>query len=112
MLRNRRVLRTVVLIQLLLPTRGGRSPLADDAFAKTRAELVEAFAGVTAYVRSPAQGMWTSPEGGREQDTVVMVEVVTDRFDRAWWRTYTGRLEERFAQEEIHLRALSVEMLD
>jgi hypothetical protein len=102
----------VVLIQILLPTTGTRSPLTDDVFAKTRAELVEAFKGVTAYLRSPAQGMWTSPEGEREQDTVVMVEVVTERFDRAWWRAYTKQLAERFAQEEIHLRALPIEMLD
>jgi hypothetical protein len=102
----------VVLIQLLLPTTGAGTPLADDAVAKTRAELVEKFKGITAYLRSPAQGMWTSPDGDREQDTVMMVEVVTDFFDRAWWRTYTGRLKERFAQEEIHLRAIAVEMLE
>ena len=41
-----------------------------------------------------------------------MVEVVTDTFDRAWWRAYVATLEERFNQESIHLRALQVEMLD
>jgi hypothetical protein len=38
--------------------------------------------------------------------------VVAPRFDRAWWREYTGRLARRFAQEAIHVRALQVEVLD
>jgi hypothetical protein len=41
-----------------------------------------------------------------------MVEVVTDTFDRAWWRTYAARLAERFDQDSIHVRAVPVEMLD
>jgi hypothetical protein len=41
-----------------------------------------------------------------------MVEVVTDTFDRALWRTYAATLTERFRQESIHLRALPVELLD
>ena len=45
-------------------------------------------------------------------DDVVMVEVVTDTFDRAWWRTYRATLAKRFAQDTIHVRALPVEMPD
>jgi hypothetical protein len=41
-----------------------------------------------------------------------MVEVVTDTFDRAWWRTYASALAERFRQESIHLRALPMDLLD
>jgi len=40
---------------------------------------------------------------------MVMVEVLTETFDRAWWRHYARTLAERFAQEEIHIRALTVE---
>jgi streptogramin lyase len=47
-----------------------------------------------------------------EQDDVVMVEVVTDAFDRVWWRSYATRLAARFDQKSIHVRALPVEMLD
>jgi hypothetical protein len=56
--------------------------------------------------------LWTAADGRTEQDDVVMVEVVTDTFDRAWWRTYVTTLAERFGQESIHLRAMPVEMLD
>ena len=40
------------------------------------------------------------------------VEVVTDSFDRSWWRTYAATLAERFGQESIHVRAVPVDMLD
>jgi hypothetical protein len=103
----------VYLIQLLLPAIvGPGDAAASDPVTETRRELTEAFGGLTAYLRTPAVGVWTSPEGGRAQDEVVMVEVVAERFDRAWWRDYTQRLARRFAQDAIHLRALQVEMLD
>jgi hypothetical protein len=95
------------LIQMLLPRKGRDGEPFDDAtFRRTRAELVDAFEGVTAYVRSPAQGAWVAPDGKVEQDEVVMVEVLTDRFDRTWWRAYAETLARRFHQETIHIRAL------
>jgi hypothetical protein len=64
----------MVLIQLLLPTGASGAP-AMTALAETRRELVDQFKGVTAYVRSPAKGLWTAPDGHTEADDVVMVEV-------------------------------------
>ena len=101
-----------VLIQLLLPTHGAAGADGLAPLTETRRELAERFTGLTAYLRSPARGSWTAPDGHTEQDDVVMVEVVTDTFDRAWWRTYVARLAERFHQESIHLRVLPVELLD
>ncbi len=98
----------MVLIQLLLPIDAGRGEL----LAETRRELTERFSGLTAYVRSPARGSWTAPDGRTEQDDVVMVEVVTERFDRVWWRTYAARLATRFNQERMHVRAVPVELLE
>ena len=98
------------LIQILLPSPGGNdAPVQDARFAQTRAELVERFRGVTAYLWAPAQGAWTSPDGRLEHDEMVMVEVLTDAFDRGWWRAYAERLAQRFEQETIHVRALSAE---
>ena len=82
------------------------------ALAATRRELTETFEGLTAYLRSPAKGTWTAPDGHREQDDVVMVEVVADRFDRAWWRSYASTLAGRFRQEAIHVRATAIEVLE
>lgn len=98
----------MVLIQLLLPIDAGRGEL----LAETRRELTERFSGLTAYVRSPARGSWTAPDGRTEQDDVVMVQVVTETFDRVWWRTYAARLATRFNQERMHVRAVPVELLE
>ena len=102
----------MVLIQLLLPARGAADADGVAPLAVTRHELVAHFSGVTAYLRSPAKGLWTSRDGQTEQDDVVMVEVVTDTFDRAWWRAYAATLAERFCQDSIHVRAVPVAMLD
>ncbi len=102
----------MVLIQLLLPTKGAAGGHAMAPLAETRRELVERFKGVTAYVRSPAKGLWTAPDGRTEADDVVMVEVVTETFDRSWWRAYAATLAERFGQQTIHVRALPVDMPD
>jgi hypothetical protein len=102
----------MVLIQLLLPASGAASADGPAPLAQTRRELADRFTGVTAYVRSPAKGLWTAPDGQIEHDDVVMVEVVTDTFDRTWWRTYAATLAARFGQEGVHLRAVPVEMLD
>ena len=101
----------MVLIQLLLPTSRAADGERLAPLAETRRELAERFNGLTAYLRSPAKGWWTSPDGRTEQDDLVMVEVVTDTFDRAWWRTYAATLAARFDQESIHVRAVPVEML-
>ena len=77
--------KTSALIQLLLPTNGTAGADGVPPLAETRQELTERFKGLTAYLRSPAKGSWTAPDGHTEQDDVVMVEVVTDAFDRDWW---------------------------
>jgi hypothetical protein len=102
----------MVVIQLLLPVNGPAASERSALLARTRAELTAEFSGVTAYVRSPAKGLWTAPDGRTEEDDVIMVEVVTAAFDRTWWRTYARALAERFAQEEIHVRAIAIETLD
>ena len=100
----------MVLIQLLLPATRDGGDRTVTALAETRRELVDRFKGVTAYVRSPGKGLWTAPDGHTEADDVVMVEVVTETFDRAWWRAYSVTLARRFEQETIHVRALPVDL--
>ena len=105
----------MVLIQLLLPTSisdAAGTPDAMAALGDTRRELAAAFDGLTAYLRSPASGVWTTPNGRQDQDDVVMVEVMTETFDRTWWRGYVAVLAKRFGQDEIHIRALDIQTLD
>ena len=104
----------MVLIQLLLPTRmaTGTPQNGATAMENTRRELVAMFEGLTAYLRSPASGTWTAPDGHSSHDEVVMVEVVTERFDREWWRSYARTLADRFGQDTVHVRAMPIELLD
>jgi hypothetical protein len=101
----------VHLVQILLPvTDEARAPGAS-LFTIVRRELTDAFGGVTAYVRSPAIGLWRDDDGDVARDDVVIVEVVVDRLDERWWADYRRILEKRFRQELIHIRALAIQIL-
>ena len=102
----------MVLIQLLLPTNTETGADGPAPLSETRLELAARFSGLTAYLRSPAEGLWTAPDGQTEEDDVVMIEIVTETFDRAWWRAYAATLARRFGQDSIHVRAMRVELLE
>jgi len=99
------------LVEILLPLddNDGR-PFGHEAFARVREELVARFGGLTAFTRSPAEGVWD--EGaGRSRDEIVIFEVMAEELDRPWWRDYREALERRFRQQEIVVRARAVERL-
>ena len=93
----------MMLVQLLLPVTatGRRTDEMRAAFTRTREELVDRFGGVTAHAQAPAEGIWMNPEGDRDVDRMIMVEVVTPSFDRDWWRLHAATLAERFGQDTI-----------
>ncbi len=76
-----------------------------------RDELAKRFGGVTAFRRSPAEGVWREGEGDVSRDEVVIFEVMTEQLDRQWWASYREELERRFRQEQIVIRATKVEQL-
>jgi hypothetical protein len=99
------------IVEILLPLfdnegrRFGAAP-----YAKVHEELVERFGGLTAFTRSPAEGVWQ--EGGqRSRDEIVIFEVMSDGIDRNWWQKYRAELETLFRQDEIVIRAHEVEKL-
>ena len=65
----------MVLIQLLLPTSGAARADGLAPLAQTRGELADRFTGVTAYVRSPAKGLWTVLTGKSNTTTSL------------WWKS-------------------------
>ena len=82
------------------------------ALGETRRELADAFDGLTAYLRSPATGLWTAPDGREEQDDVVMVEVVTKALNRRWWRGPAPHCWQNASVRTVHIRALDIQTLD
>ena len=98
------------LVQLLLPLYDNAGQRFDETpFAAIREELTRRFGGVTAYMRSPATGLWKKDSGDVDRDEVVTVEVMVDRLDPDWWRSYCRRLAASFGQEALVVRAIAIE---
>ncbi|HUR27312.1 MAG TPA: hypothetical protein VM509_03945 [Planctomycetota bacterium] len=100
------------LIQTFLPTRAPDGTHYDARlWTNVRAELVEAFGGVTVFAQSPAEGLWKDPTGEVEADRLIVLEVQDPNFDRAWWSRFRTGLEARFKQEKVLMRAIVIESI-
>jgi hypothetical protein len=100
------------LVEFLLPVadNDGR-PIPKQEFDRVRRELTDRFGGITAFMRSPAVGLWADDAGQVRRDDLVSFEVMTGTLDRDWWRDYREQLVKRFRQQEIVMRASSFEFL-
>lgn len=101
------------LVQLLLPLRTPEGdPIESAHFRRLREEFTTRFGGVTVYGRAPAHGVWhDADEGTVAHDDVVVVEVMVEALDRAWWRRRREAWEVAFRQQEIVIRAWRLERL-
>src|SRR5688572_1478421 len=63
------------LIEILLPLSDNEGqPFAPELRAQVRDELVEHFGGVTAFTRSPAEGLWDEGKGDPDRDEIIIFE--------------------------------------
>lgn len=100
------------LVQIYLPLYDNRGDaLPKPLFDQVRENFTAQFGGVTAFVRSPAMGLWENDAGDVCRDDVVLFEVMTEAIDRQWWAQTRRELEREFAQESILIRATEVEIL-
>ncbi len=100
------------LIQVLLPLNDNQGkPLGGELFRAVSEELTERFGGVTAHTRAPAEGLWKEGPSDATRDDIVIVEVMAEELDEGWWREYRARLEERFRQEQVIVRAQEIRVL-
>ncbi len=61
------------LIQILLPTRrADGEPVSRELFQEITSELTHRFGGLTAYTRSPAEGLWKDDGDKPVQDEIVI----------------------------------------
>lgn len=98
------------VIQILLPLYDNDGvPFADAEMSAIREDLIAHFGGVTA-TRTPAEGVWAQRDL-RVRDDIILVEVMADALDRAWWRAFRARLEQQLRQDEIIVRAQRSERL-
>lgn len=100
------------VVEIFLPLRRkDGSDQARELFGSVRRELLDSFGGMTAFTRSPAEGLWESGEGDVERDSIVIFEVMADEVDRGWWSDFRAKLERLFEQDEILIRATAAERL-
>jgi hypothetical protein len=72
--------------------------------------LVARFGGVTAFSRAPAEGVW-SDNGRKIRDEIILIEVMVEAIDVAWWRQFRAELEEKLRQQAIVVRTFSITQL-
>jgi hypothetical protein len=100
------------LVQLLLPLRdNGGKPFDRALYDGVRETLTQRFGGLTAYNRAPAEGLFSDDRGHVMRDDVVIIEVMCDALDDAFWREYRTQLTARFDQEELVIRVLPMQRL-
>ncbi|MBY5461687.1 hypothetical protein HFO89_36205 [Rhizobium leguminosarum] len=98
------------LIQVFIPA-APQAPIdVEDVIATVQREMTERHGGTTAYLNSPAKGLWSNGEG-EEEDDVIVIEVMVDTLDKAWWHQYRRNLEQLLRQDALLVRALPVEVL-
>ena len=101
------------LIQILIPLFDNEGQRFEQSqFEGVRTHLIAHFGGLTAFVQSPALGLWKDAESGTTtRDDMILIEVMTAQFDRAWWSGYRAELERIFRQDEILVRAIACDRI-
>lgn len=100
------------LVQILLPLFDNDGQAFEQAlYLDVKTTFSKKFGGVTAYVRSPAEGAWHGPSGAASHDEIVIFEVMTERLDRPWWRKMRRELARTFRQEQLVIRTNPIEIL-
>ena len=100
------------IVEIFLPLHDNAgAAFAQDLFGAVRTELAHRFGGVTAFMRSPAVGIWKDEDGVARRDDIVVFEVMTDNLDQSWWSAYRAQLERTFKQEEVLIRASAAQRL-
>lgn len=96
------------LVQFLLPLDDNEQrPFPKSFFDQVRAEMADRFGGVTAFLQSPAVGLWK--DGcDVQRDRMILFEVMVKELNAEWWLSYRLELEERFRQDKLVVRALGV----
>jgi hypothetical protein len=96
------------LFHILIPLADNHGrPFSKREFDRVKEELAAAFQGVTAYLQAPAEGLWKQ-EGQDTHDEIVVFEVMTESVDLLDWRNRRAELEQRFRQDRIIIRYMSM----
>jgi hypothetical protein len=100
------------LVELFLPLADNEgSPFTRPIFASVEKELADMFGGVTAYPRAPASGIWKQGGEDTKRDDLIIYEIITEKIDKDWWKSYRETLEQIFKQDQIIIRSHEICLL-
>lgn len=100
------------LIQILLPLRDAKGRgFPEQLFDDVAHAMTERFGGVTAFTRTPAEGRWKPGTDAAHEEDIIVIEVMVENLDTAWWRTYRRGLEKTFKQKKVVVRAQPIQLL-
>lgn len=99
------------IVEVFLPLQTGSGVAIDPEIIEgIIGGLADRFGGATAFTRAPAEGLWKQNRQIRK-DRVIIVEVMVDEIDEAWWRDYRRRLEVEFEQDEVMIRVTACRII-
>lgn len=99
------------LVQILLPCADNEGhPFGEAEFERVKQELAERYEGVTAYLQSPAEGLWHHDKGSAH-DQIVIFEVMVEGIDIADWRQRRAALEAQFRQDRVIIRYMPMALV-
>ncbi|RNJ41545.1 hypothetical protein B5V01_29235 [Mesorhizobium erdmanii] len=102
----------MVLVEMLLPLKDNSgTPFPTQLYRELQEALAERFGGVTAYMRSPANGLWNDGVGGSRHDDVVLFEIMAETLEAPYWQTLKGKLADDFRQNDIVVRVTEITRL-
>lgn len=96
------------LVEFCCPRRRATASRSKDWFDRLCKGLTERFGEVTSFLRSPAEGFW-STEHSLARENIAVLEVMTETFDETFWRVLRRRLEQDLSQEEIVIRCQEIQ---
>jgi hypothetical protein len=110
-LNSRDTIQTMYLVQILLPLyNNSEIRFEPERYTKVRDELVSRFGGITAYTRTPVQGLWHEREE-IVRDDLIIYEIMVQELKEEWWCEYRKILENRFEQQSLVVRANQILLL-
>ena len=89
------------IVEIFLPLKNGVK--AQGTYNALRHQLTEKFGGLTAFNRAPAEGLWANDQDV-EKDEIVIIEVMTDQIDHAWWAGLREEIQKSLGEKEIVIR--------
>ena len=90
----------MVLVEILLPV----TDRTREELQRLTKLMTERFGGVTAFTRSPGEGLWQD-QGRTIGDQIIVLGVMCETLDAAWWAELRREIERRLDQDEIIVRS-------